>query len=121
MGILGLLLAAVGLYGVLTYSVRQRIREIGIRMALGAEPPAVGYMVLRSSLLLVSVGLATGGVLGYLAASPLAMFLVPDLSPHDPVSLIAVFASLLLVAMPATLSPVIRALRVDPMVALRYE
>jgi ABC-type lipoprotein release transport system permease subunit len=60
-------------------------------------------------------------VLGFFVASPLAMFLVPELSPHDPFSLIAVFATLLLAAMAATLSPVIRALRVDPVVALRYE
>jgi len=116
-----LLLAAVGLYGVLTYSVSRQIREIGIRVTLGAEPASVGYMVLRSSLLLVGAGLAMGGAISYLAANPLAMFLVPELSPHDPVSLAAVFATLVLVAMAATLSPVIRALHVDPMVALRYE
>jgi predicted permease len=121
MGVLGLLLAAIGLYGVLTYSVSRRIREIGIRVALGAGPATVGYIVFRSSLLLVGAGLAMGGVLSYFAASPLAMFLVPELSPHDPVSLVAVFATLLLVALAATFSPAIRALRVDPMVALRYE
>lgn len=121
MGVLGLLLAAVGLYGVLTYSVVRQIREIGIRVALGARPATVGYMVFRNSLLLVGAGLATGGVLGYFAAGPLAMFLVPELSPHDPISLVAVFATLFAVAMAATFSPVIRALRVDPMVALRYE
>ena len=121
MGVLGLLLAAVGLYGVLTYSVVRQIREIGIRVALGASPARVGYTVFRSSLLLVGVGLALGGVLSYLAAGPLAMFLVPELSPHDPISIVAVFATLLAVAMVATFSPVIRALRVDPMVALRYE
>ncbi len=121
MGLLGLLLASVGLYGVLMYSVTSRIREIGIRVALGAKPIAIGYMVLRSSLLLVGAGLTAGGVLSYFAVNPLALFLVPELSPHDPVSLIAVFATLLLVAMAATLLPVIRALRVDPIVALRYE
>jgi putative ABC transport system permease protein len=120
-GILGLLLAAVGLYGVLTYSIRRRIREIGIRVALGAEPATVGSMVFRSSLSLVGTGLVIGGVLGYFAASPLAMFLVPELSPHDLVSLAAVFATLLLAAVAATFSPVIHALRVDPLVALRYE
>jgi ABC-type antimicrobial peptide transport system permease subunit len=119
-GILGLLLA-VGLYGVLTYSIRRRIREIGIRVALGAEPATVGSMVFRSSLSLVGTGLVIGGVLGYFAASPLAMFLVPELSPHDPVSLAAVFTTLLLAAMAATVSPMIHALRVDPLVALRYE
>jgi len=121
MGILGLLLAAIGLYGVLTYSVSRQIREIGIRVALGAEPVAVGYMVFRSSLLLVGTGLAVGGVLSYFAASPLAMFLVPELSPHDPTTMAAVFGSLLLVAIAATISPAVRALRVDPVVALRYE
>lgn len=121
MGMLGLLLSAVGLYGVLTYSVSRRIREIGIRVALGARPITVGSMVLRSSLVLVGGGLAIGGVFGYFAAGPLADFLVPELSPHDPVSLIAVFATLLVVAMVATFAPSIRALRVDPIVALRYE
>lgn len=121
MGILGLLLAALGLYGVLTYSVARRIREIGIRVALGAKPSTIGYMILRSSVLLVSAGLAAGGALGYFAAGPLAMFLVPELSPHDPATFAGVFATLLLVAIAATLAPTIRALRVDPIVALRYE
>jgi ABC-type antimicrobial peptide transport system permease subunit len=121
MGVLGLLLAVIGLYGVLTYSVARQIREIGIRVALGANPIRVAYIVFRSSVLLVGAGLATGGVLGYFAASPLAMFLVPELSPHDPISVEAVFGTLLLAAMVATVPPTIRALRVDPMTALRYE
>ena len=121
MGILGLVLAAIGLYGLLMYSVSRRIREIGIRMALGAKPANVAYVVLRSSLLLVGFGLAVGGILSYFVVNPLAMFLVPELSPHDPVSFIAVFATLLLVALLATLAPAIRALRVDPMEALRCE
>jgi predicted permease len=121
MGVLGLLLAAVGLYGLLMYSVSWRIREIGIRVALGAKPGTVGYLVCRGSLLLVGAGLGAGGVLGYFAAAPLAMFLVPELSPHDPVSLATVFVTLLLVALAATFPPVVRALRIDPMLALRYE
>lgn len=121
MGVLGLLLAALGLYGVLTYSVARRTREIGIRVALGARPATVGYLVFRSSLLLAGAGLALGGVLAYFAADPLAMFLVPELSAHDPISFVGVFATLLLVAIAATLSPTIRALKVDPIVALRYE
>ncbi len=121
MGILGLLLTAVGLYGLLAYSVNRRIREIGIRVALGARPVTVGCMVVRSSLVPVGTGLALGGVLSYFAVSPLAMFLVPELSPHDPISLVAVLAMLLLVGIAATVSPVVRALRVDPMEALRYE
>lgn len=121
MGMLGLLLAAIGLYGVLTYSVARRIREIGIRVALGATPRTVGCMVFGNSVVLVGGGLALGGVLGYFAAGPLAMFLVPELSPHDPATFAGVFATLLLVAIAATLSPTIRAVRVDPIVALRYE
>jgi predicted permease len=121
MGVLGLLLAAIGLYGLLTYSVSRRIREIGIRVAVGARPRSVGYMVCRGSLLLVGAGLAIGGVLGYFAAIPLAIFLVSELSPHDPVTLATVVATLLLIALGATLPPVIRAVRIDPMVALRYE
>jgi ABC-type antimicrobial peptide transport system permease subunit len=78
-------------------------------------------MVFRSSLLLAGAGLALGGALGYFAAGPLAMFLVPELSPHDPATFAGVFATLLLVAGAATISPTIRALRVDPIVALRYE
>jgi putative ABC transport system permease protein len=121
LGLLGLLLAAIGLYGVLAYAVSRRIREIGIRVALGARPAAIRWMVFRSSLLLVVVGLGVGGVLSYGAASPLATFLVPELNPHDPVSLIAVCLTLLSVALAATALPAMRALRVDPMVALRYE
>jgi putative ABC transport system permease protein len=121
MGVLGLLLAGVGLYGLLTYSLSRRIREIGVRVALGAKPATVGYMVFRSSLLLVGAGLVVGGALSYFAASSLAMFLVPELNPHDPLSLVAVFATLLLVAAIATFPPAFRAIRIDPMVALRDE
>ena len=121
MGVLGLLLAAVGLYGLLMYSVNRRIREIGIRVALGAKPGDVGYLVCRSSLLLVCSGLAMGGVLGYFAAGPLALFLVPELNPHDPISLSAVFGTLVLVALAATFPSIMRALRIDPIEALRYE
>jgi ABC-type antimicrobial peptide transport system permease subunit len=121
MGALGLLLAAIGLYGLLMYSVSRRIREIGIHVALGAKPKNVGYMVCRSSLLLVGLGLAIGGAVGYFAVIPLTLFLVPELSPHDPTTLATVLATLLVVALAATFPPVIRALRIDPMVALRYE
>jgi ABC-type antimicrobial peptide transport system permease subunit len=65
MGILRLLLTSVGLYGLLAYSVNRRIREIGIRVAVGARPAAVAFMVVRSSLILVGTGLVLGGVIGY--------------------------------------------------------
>jgi putative ABC transport system permease protein len=121
LGLLGLLLAAIGLYGILSYSVARRVREIGIRVALGARPTAVGYLVFRNSLLLFGIGLAVGGALSYFAANPLSMFLVPELSPQDPIAIIAAFVTLLVVALAATLLPAIRALRVDPMIALRHE
>jgi ABC-type antimicrobial peptide transport system permease subunit len=121
LGVLGLLLAAIGLYGLLMYSVSRRIREIGIRIALGARPGNVGYLVCRSSLGIVGTGLAVGGLISYFAASPLAMFLVPELNPHDSISLTAVFATLVLAALAATFPPLIRALRIGPIEALRYE
>ncbi|HLK23000.1 MAG TPA: ABC transporter permease [Bryobacteraceae bacterium] len=121
MGVLGLLLASVGLYGVLAYTISRRIREIGLRMALGAEPRAVLRMVFRDSFLLVASGLAIGLGIAIVVTRPLSMFLVPGLSPTDPVTYFSVIALLATVAIAATVGPALRALRVDPMVALRYE
>jgi predicted permease len=121
MGALGLVLASVGLYGVLAYSVSRRIKEIGIRLALGSRPATVAYLVIRSSLTLVGIGLTLGACLGYFAVTPLSMFLVPGLSPHDPLSIAAVFTTLLLVGLFATGTPAMRAIRVNPTVALHYE
>ena len=120
-GALGLLLASIGLYGVLAYTISRRIREIGLRMALGAEPRAVLWMVFRDSFLLVASGIGIGLGIALVATRPLAMFLVPGLSPNDPVTLLTVIAVLAAVAVAATIGPALRALRVDPMVALRYE
>ncbi len=121
MGALGLLLAAVGLHGVLSYAVSRRMREIGLRMALGASPEAVLRMVLRQSLALVVSGIAVGLLIAVFATQPLAMFLVPDVRPSDPITYLAVCGLLLFVAIAATAGPATRALRVDPTVALRYE
>ena len=121
MGILGLLLASIGLYGVLLYSVSRRTREIGLRVALGATPGDVLRIVGTHSLLLVGSGVAGGLALAFLAMQPLALFLVPGLSTLDATSFLAVIGVLGAVAALATLAPAIRALRVDPMVALRYE
>jgi len=121
MGLLGLALASIGLYGVLLYSVSRRTREIGLRVALGATPGQVLRIVCRHSAALVGVGMAAGLALAFLAMKPMAMFLVPGLSASDPAAFLAVVAALGLVALLATLAPAARALRVDPMTALRYE
>jgi predicted permease len=117
---LATLLAAVGLYGVLAYTVAQRTREIGLRMALGADGGRVRAMVLRQ------VGLMTvvGGLVGAGAAlglGRLARTLLFELQGHDPAVLAASTALLVLVALGAGLIPAHRASRVDPMRALRYE
>jgi predicted permease len=121
MGILGLMLAAIGLYGVLLYSVSRRTREIGLRMALGATPSDVLRIIGRHSLALVGSGALAGLVLAFFAMQPLALFLVPGLSTLDTTAFLAVIGILSVVALVATLAPATRALRVDPMAALRYE
>ena len=121
MGMLGLALASIGLYGVLAYSVSRRIREIGLRIALGADSRAVVGMVARQGVSLAIIGVAIGLGIATFATRPLAMFLVPELSPTDPVTFLGVFAVLIAVALAATLGPALRAVRIDPMTALRYE
>jgi predicted permease len=121
MGVLGLALAAIGLYGVLLYSVSRRTREIGLRVALGATPSQVLRIVCRHSLALAGSGVVVGLALAFFAMRPLTLFLVPGLSASDPAAFLGVVAVLGAVALLATVAPAIRALRVDPMMALRYE
>jgi predicted permease len=121
MGILGLLLAAIGLYGVLLYSISRRTREIGLRVALGATPFDVLRIIGRQSLTLVASGMVVGLTFAFFATRPLALFLIPGLSTFDPGAVLAVMGLLGAVAVLATLVPAIRALRIDPMTALRYE
>ncbi len=120
-GLLGLALASIGLYGVLAYTISRRIREIGLHIALGAAPRTVLWMVFRDSLTLVGVGMTLGLTIALIATRPLVMFLVPGLSPADPLAFLSAVALLGAVAVAATIGPALRALRVDPMVALRYE
>jgi putative ABC transport system permease protein len=121
MGLLGLMLAAIGLYGGLLYTVSRRTREIGLRVALGATPRLVLGVVCRHSLILVGTGMLIGLALAVFATRPLAMFLVPGLSSFDPVVFLAVAGVFLGVALLATMTPAVRALRADPMKTLRYE
>ena len=116
-GILALVLACVGLYGVMAYSVGQRTQEIGLRMALGAGPGHVLRLVLQQGLTLVGVGVALG-VAGAFGVSQLIQSLLFG-SAHDPLSFIAASAALVLVAAIASFLPARRASRVDPLVALR--
>jgi predicted permease len=119
-GAVGLTLAAIGLYGVMSYSVRCRTREIGIRMALGAKPRKVLRMILRQGLTLTAIGLAIGLsialVVGRFAASVLY-----GTSGSDLLTFVVVSAVLLVTAAVAILIPAMRAARVEPTVALRYE
>jgi len=120
-GALGLLLAIIGLYGVLAYSVARRTREIGIRMAIGASPKNVSGMVLREFARLLATGIGIGLVTTLFVTRPLSMFFVPGLSPSDPASFATVIAVLGLTGVVAVIGPLRRALRVDPLQCLRYE
>jgi putative ABC transport system permease protein len=117
---LALLLAAIGVYGVQACAVAERTREIGIRMALGAEKSDITRMVLRRSLLLVTVGV-TLGVAGALAVTRVLAKFLFEVKPTDLPTFLVVAALLVAVALLAGLLPAQRATRVDPLIALRWE
>ena len=121
MGILGLVLASIGLYGVLSYSVSRRTREIGVRVAIGASRADVFRLIGGQSLTLVGAGLLAGLILAVFAVQPITLLLVPGVRALDFTAFLAVVGVLVLVAMLATLGPAMHAMRVDPMTALRYE
>jgi putative ABC transport system permease protein len=118
--VLALVLAALGIYGVISYSVTQRTREIGVRMALGADAGRVRALVVLQGLRVCLVGLG-GGVLAALALTRLLASQLFGVSPADPTTYLALAAIILAVASAASLVPALRATRVDPMVALRAE
>jgi putative ABC transport system permease protein len=118
--VLALVLAVTGLYGLIAYSVAQRTREIGIRMALGARSSQVLRLTLFQGLRLVVLG-ATLGVAAALALARLMRSLLYEVSAADPFTFIAVALLLVLAALLACYIPARRAARIDPMVALRYE
>ncbi|MGB6524724.1 MAG: FtsX-like permease family protein, partial [Candidatus Acidiferrales bacterium] len=119
-GALALILACIGLYGLLSYEVSRRTREIGIRMALGAQQRDVLRLVVGQGIMLAIVGAVVGigvalGVTRYLKS------MLYDIHANDPATMIGVAILLMLVAIAACYIPARRATRVDPMVALRYE
>ncbi len=117
---LALLLAAVGIYGVLSYLVTQRTQEIGIRISLGASRGAVLALVMRHGLRLTAIGVGIGAV-GAIAVARVVASVLYEIKPGDPVTLIITPLVLVAVAMLACYLPARRATKVDPMVALRYE
>jgi predicted permease len=120
LGSVALLLAAIGLYGVMAYSVAQRTNEIGIRVALGAQPLDVLRMIIRESMKLALPGLLAGSLLAMALARVVSASLV-EVSPRDPAIYVAAAAFTILITLCAAATPARRAAKVDPMVALRYE
>ena len=120
-GLLALLLASIGLYGVASYSVAQRTREIGVRMALGAPPSSVLRLVLGNGLLLVAVGLGIGLLLASGLSGVLPPALLRNVSARDPWTFIGTSLLLTVVALIASYIPARRATRIDPLIALRTD
>lgn len=119
LGILGLILAIVGVYGVVSFAASQRTHEIGIRMALGARPLDILGMIFGQGLAIVGIGLVVGWIAAFAAGQVVGNFLT--VSPTDPLTYITVSCILAAVALAACYIPAQRAMRVDPMVALRHE
>ena len=117
---LAVLLAAVGIYSVLSYSVKRSVREIGIRLALGARVGDVLGMVVLEGMKPTLLGVVVGTV-GALALGRALSSLIYEVKPTDPLTFLAVTALLAAIALLATIIPAYRAAKVDPMVALRYE
>jgi predicted permease len=120
LGALGMLLACIGVYGVVSYAVSRRVREIGIRMTLGADAREVKSLILQQAMRPVVIG-ALVGIAGCAGVSQILKSMLFGISPRDPVAFVVVPLVLLSVALAASYIPARRATKVDPMVALRYE
>jgi putative ABC transport system permease protein len=119
-GGIALVLAAVGILGVISYSVSRRTHELGIRMALGAQPGSVLGMILRETLALTLIGIAVG-IPCAVATARLIAHLLFNVTPNDPVTLALVPLMLVAVGTLASYIPARRAMKIDPLVALRHE
>ena len=119
-GLLALLLAMIGLYGTMAYSVTRKTHEIGIRMALGANPANVLAMIIRQGITLAFMGVGIGIVVA-LGVTRLVSSMIFGVTPYDPLTFLVVATILVAVALLACFIPARRAMRVDPMIALRYE
>jgi putative ABC transport system permease protein len=120
LGLLGLVLAIVGVYSVISYAASQKTHEIGVRMALGADRGDILKMVLRQGFVLIGAGLVSGVVLAFLAARGIGSLLV-GVSPSDPITLISVALLLAAVGLVASYIPARRAMNIEPLRALKYE
>jgi ABC-type antimicrobial peptide transport system permease subunit len=119
-GLLATVLASVGLYGVMAFVVARRKKELGIRLALGAQPGLVIWLVMREVLILLAIGLAVG-IPAALALGRLVSTQLYGIQPHDPFIAISTVAVITVVSAAAGLIPAHRASRIDPILALRYE
>jgi putative ABC transport system permease protein len=119
-GLLGLALAVVGVYGVVSFTVTQRTQEIGIRMAMGARRDQILKMILRQGFVVIALGIVTGVIVAFVIGQAMKNLLV-GISATDPLTFVSISAFLAVVALMASVAPAIRASRIDPIITLRIE
>ena len=118
--LIALVLCASGIYGIISFTTAQRTREIGLRMALGADGASIQRMVLREGSIVIAIGVALG-LAGALAGAQILQTLLFEIKPGDPLTIAVVCTVLAVVGLSATFVPARRATRVDPLIALRND